>query len=233
MAPSNDRPHPAHLTFQQAVQKAVQHERESKAHQLFRAYPGHDRARIHRDGAQAHPDEDSMPGIMSPGATGVIYCTDRAMANGFKYGDPAWSNLGQGAPEVGPLPDAPARPDTFTFPEDSFEYGPTTGIKDLREAVAKLYNETYRYTGYQIPDYSAYSEMLGVFKRLVPIPTALKAANKYSMNLEQTKEDIHNQGLQVIIASNPRNPTGQAIKGDSLKELVEISRGKTTIILDE
>lgn len=28
-----------------------------------------------------------------PGATGVIYCTDRAMANGFKYDDPEWANL--------------------------------------------------------------------------------------------------------------------------------------------
>lgn len=265
MAPSHERPHPPPLSFKQAVKKVMKNEHESRAHQLFRAYPGHDRVGIQRDGVRDHPDEDTMPGIVSPGATGVIYCSDRAMANGFKYGDPAWANLGQGAPEVGPLPDAPSRPDTFTFPEDSFEYAPTTGIKDLREAVAKLYNETYRkgmssqytadnvcivpggraglsrvaavigdvYTGYQIPDYSAYSEMLGVFKRLVPIPTALKAANKYSMNLQQTKEDISNQGLQVILASNPRNPTGQAIKGDELKELVELSRGKTTVILDE
>lgn len=60
------------------------------------------------------------------------------------FRSPLYVSQGQGAPEVGPLPDAPPRPDTFTFPEDSFEYGPTTGIKDLRAAVAKLYNETYR-----------------------------------------------------------------------------------------
>ncbi|KAG8934074.1 hypothetical protein FRC01_005235 [Tulasnella sp. 417] len=171
---AQERPQVPPLSFKQAVKQVIKNERESRAHQLFRAYPGHDRVGLHQEGVRDQPDEDTMPGIMSPGATGVIYCTDRAMANGFKYGDPAWSNLGQGAPEVGPLPDAPARPDTFTFPEDSFEYGPTTGIKSLREAVAKLYNETYRYTGYQIPDYSAYSEMLGVFKRLVPIPTATR-----------------------------------------------------------
>lgn len=34
-----------------------------------------------------------MPGIINPGATGVIYCTDRAMANGFTYGNPEWVNL--------------------------------------------------------------------------------------------------------------------------------------------
>jgi len=27
--------------------------------------------------------------------------------------------------------------------------------------------------------------------------------------MEQTKKDIQNQGLSVILASNPRNPTGQ------------------------
>ena len=109
-----------------------------------------------------------MPGIISPGATGVIYCTDRAMANGFTYDDESWANLvsmqsmalimhqsfwsiltsiyfkGQGAPETGPLPDAPPRPDTFKFPVESFEYAPTTGIKALRTAVANLYNVTYR-----------------------------------------------------------------------------------------
>lgn len=238
-------------------------EKDSKAHQLFRSYPGHDHST--GDSSGAHPGAGKMPGITSPGATGVIYCTDRAMANGFTYDSQEWVNLGQGAPEVGPIPDAPKRPDIVAFSEASLEYGPTTGIKELREAVAHLYNVTYRqdkaskyaaenvcivpggragltrvaavigdvYTGYQIPDYTAYSEMLGSFKRLIPIPTVLKEENKYSMNIEQTKYDIRTQGLQVILASNPRNPTGQAIKGDDLKELVEISKGNTTLILDE
>ena len=75
-------------------------------------------------------DEETVPGILHPGSTGVIYCSDRAMANGFSYANShAWSNLGQGAPEVGPIPEADARPSTFTMPEDSLEYAPTTGVK--------------------------------------------------------------------------------------------------------
>jgi len=66
------------------------------------------------------------------------------MANGFSYTDPEWVNLGQGAPEVGPIPDGPARPQSVALPEESLEYGPTTGLKKLREAVANLYNVTYR-----------------------------------------------------------------------------------------
>ena len=67
------------------------------------------------------------------------------MANGFNYtSSHEWSNLGQGAPEVGNIPDAPERPTVIQLPLDSLEYAPTTGVKELREAVAHLYNHTYR-----------------------------------------------------------------------------------------
>jgi len=76
--------------------------------------------------------------------------------------------------------------------------------------------------------------MLSAFKRLVPVPTALEPENHYSLDIGQAKRDIRSQGLAVIIASNPRNPTGQVIKGQDLKELVEVSReNSTTVILDE
>ena len=108
-------------------------------------------------------DEETVPGIEHPGSTGVIYCSDRAMANGFNYtSSHEWANLGQGAPEVGEIPNAPPRLTTIQLPMDSLEYAPTTGVKgmwslyapfnaasdviwaELREAVAKLYNHTYR-----------------------------------------------------------------------------------------
>ena len=91
------------------------------------------------------------------------------MANGFSYACcHQWSNLGQGAPEVGPIPHAPDRPTSIPVPEDSLEYAPTTGVKgrwiplpyfhshilitvrsgfvisELRQAVADYYNYTYR-----------------------------------------------------------------------------------------
>ncbi len=88
------------------------------------------------------------------------------MANGFSYASSnEWANLGQGAPEVGPIPGSPARPTSIEVPTDSLEYAPTTGVKGLsfqnlvvntrrlmgcypfsalRQAVADLYNHTYR-----------------------------------------------------------------------------------------
>ncbi|KAF8636506.1 hypothetical protein AX17_003320 [Amanita inopinata Kibby_2008] len=218
------------------------------------------------------------------------------MANGFSYANThEWANLGQGAPEVGPLPNAPPRPETIPLPLDSLEYAPTTGVKcvcqskqpaflidtqkrlpALREAVATLYNKTYRqgkasqytyenvcivpggrsglsrvaavisdvYCSYQVPDYTAYDQVLSAFRRLVPVPTvhapftrttinSLDPKHKYRLDIEQTKKDIQNQGLAVIIASNPRNPTGQVIRGHELRELASLSHDGTTIILDE
>lgn len=90
-------------------------------------------------------NEETIPGIEHPGSTGVIYCSDRAMANGFTYASShEWANLGQGAPEVGDIPDAAPRPTSIQVPLESLEYAPTTGVKELREAVANLYNHTYR-----------------------------------------------------------------------------------------
>ncbi|KAH9950211.1 aminotransferase [Amylocystis lapponica] len=247
------------------VMKTYRHEKESEAHMIFRDAAGHKPKSVLPQ--TVNPEEETVPGIQHPGSTGVIYCSDRAMANGFSYASShEWANLGQGAPEVGPIPDAPPKPQSIPLPEDSLEYAPTTGIKALREAVATLYNHTYRqgkasqytyenvcivpggraglsrvaavvgdvYCSYQVPDYTAYDQVLGAFKRLIPVPTSLEADNNYRLDIEQTRKDIKNQGLEVIIASNPRNPTGQVIQGDELKQLVSLAReATTTVILDE
>ncbi|KAL0061454.1 hypothetical protein AAF712_011677 [Marasmius tenuissimus] len=250
------------------VIKHYKHEKDSEAHVIFRQSAGHKPKGIVPQ--LVNPEEETVPGIEHPGSTGVIYCSERAIANGFSYTEShAWANLGQGAPEVGPIPNAPPRPSYINMPTDSLEYAPTTGVKALREAVANLYNHTYRkgkasqYTyenvcivpggrsglsrlaavvgdatpsrpaGLSVPDYTAYDQVLSAFRRLVPVPTALDPAKKYRLDIEQVKRDIFTQGLAVILASNPRNPTGQVIQGKDLKELVQLGREGTTIILDE
>ncbi|MBJ96342.1 MAG: aspartate aminotransferase [Rickettsiales bacterium] len=76
--------------------------------------------------------------------TGVIFVMAEARDRGFDYGNKNWANLGQGAPEVGVLPDAPARLQQLDLDPSMFEYGPVGGLLELREAVAELYNERYR-----------------------------------------------------------------------------------------
>ncbi|KAJ3793768.1 pyridoxal phosphate-dependent transferase [Lentinula aff. detonsa] len=263
------------------VMRNMKHEKDSEAHQIFRQSAGHAPRGVVALPETVNPEEETVPGIQHPGSTGVIYCSERAIANGFSYtAQHEWANLGQGAPEVGPIPNAPERPKTIEMSLDSLEYAPTTGVKALREAVANLYNVTYRqnkasqytyenvcivpggrsglsrvaavigdvYTSYHIPDYTAYDQVLSAFKRLVPrtsqplcffpahstsMSSSFRSQNKYRLDIQQTKKDIATQGLAVILASNPRNPTGQVIKGNDLKELVALGREGTTIILDE
>ena len=76
--------------------------------------------------------------------TGVIYVMAKAAERGFHYGAEGWANLGQGAPETGPLPDSPARIDGISIDLQTHEYSPVMGLRALREAVAAMYNRRYR-----------------------------------------------------------------------------------------
>ncbi|GAA6064335.1 hypothetical protein JCM10212_003580 [Sporobolomyces blumeae] len=120
------------------------HESSSEAHRLFRSKPGHEH---HTNASRPH----ILTGIVSPGSTGVLYVSERAAANGYKPGHDGWANFGQGAPEVGKIEGGSERPGVIDLAqlsndagEDVNEYAPATGVRELREAVAKLYNETYR-----------------------------------------------------------------------------------------
>ncbi|KZV96169.1 PLP-dependent transferase [Exidia glandulosa HHB12029] len=255
---------PSHTELVDRVVKHAHTEHDSEAHKVFRAAPGHNKKGVIPQ--EIHPEEETVPGVVHPGSTGVIYCSDRAIANGFSYANShEWANFGQGAPEVGAIPDAPPRVTAIEIDEVTNEYAPTTGLVALRAAVANLYNDTYRkgktsqythenvcivpggraglsriaavvgdvYCAYQVPDYTAYQQVLSAFKRLVPIPTILEQEQHYRLDIEQMKKDVHRQGLSVMVASNPRNPTGQMIAGKDLEQLVQLGREHTTVILDE
>lgn len=75
---------------------------------------------------------------------GVIHVNNEAMKAGWRMGDPSWSNLGQGQPEVGIIPEAPARLDRIDLDPSDHAYGPVEGVAELREAVADHYNRLYR-----------------------------------------------------------------------------------------
>ena len=85
-----------------------------------------------------------IPGFRPVPFTGVIYVMAEAARHGYRYGHPDWCNLGQGMPETGPLPGAPARIQDITIALDDQEYAPVPGIPELRQAVAALYNTFYR-----------------------------------------------------------------------------------------
>lgn len=207
-----------------------------------------------------------LPGFSHVGQTGVIYVTQRAANVGFYYGNPEWANFGQGAPETGPLPEAPPKPTHVEMGPFEYEYASVTGIKELRTKVADLYNKRYRsgkksqYTfeniaivpggraglmrlavaigevnvGYFLPEYTAYEEMLTVFKHFVPIPNSRGPEENYKVTPEALAKEIQGRGLSAIALSNPCNPTGIVIEGEELKAWVDIAReSKCSIIMDE
>ncbi|GAA5833555.1 hypothetical protein JCM9279_001558 [Rhodotorula babjevae] len=249
----------------QGVKDHKRHEDDSDAHKLFRSIPGHGH---HSDDKEGH----DVPGIVPPGSTGVIYVSERAMANGWTAGSDEWANFGQGAPEVTHIPGSSPRPDKIsladlsaTIGDDVNEYAPTTGVKELREKVAAYYNDTYRadksskytyenvcivpggragltrvasvigdvFVSYTIPEYTSYDQLLSSFKRLVPLPTTLRAEDGYHLSVDHLEELVREQGITALFVSNPHNPTGQVIHGEELKRIVELSRQGTTMVLDE
>jgi len=198
--------------------------------------------------------------------TGVIYVMSEAGKRGFHYGHPDWANLGQGAPETGPITQGPERLAGISLPPATLEYSTVGGISELRAAVADLYNTRYRkglksqYSaenvaispggragltrlvaalgdlnlGHFIPDYTAYEELLDIFRRIIPIPIPLKPERGFRPSATTMPERAVSMGLGAVLISNPCNPTGQVVAGDDLAAWVEAARDlDCTLILDE
>lgn len=165
-------------------------------------------SKIHRQFRNAHEGHRAHAGLdPTRASTGVVWCTERAYEHGFLENPDEWANLGQGAPEVDDdIEGSFKRPQTIDISMTGREYGPTAGIKPLREAVANLYNAHHRqgkaskytwenvcivpggragliriaavlnnaYLGFFIPDYTAYNEMLSLFKNVSFLSTIYK-----------------------------------------------------------
>ena len=198
--------------------------------------------------------------------TGVIFVMSEASEQGFYYGNPDWANLGQGAPETGPLPGSPARLESIEMPQSTYEYSPVAGMQELREAVAALYNARFRegksskYTaenvaispggrsgltriaagvdhvnlGHFLPDYTAYEELLDLFREFIPIPLILKPEFGFRPEPDLIEEQIMGMGLAAILLSNPCNPTGQLLERRALERWVKAARDlQCALIMDE
>ncbi len=198
--------------------------------------------------------------------TGVIYVTSEASKLGFATNPAEWCNLGQGQPETGDLPGAPPRVKSVDVALDDLEYAPVAGLRELREAVAALYNRLYRrglasqYTadnvcisgggraaltraaaslgsinlGHFLPDYTAYEELLDIFKAFTSIPILLEGERGYSFTAEDLRREIQGRGLSALLLSNPCNPTGKLVAGEELDRWVSVARElDCTLLLDE
>src|ERR1700677_21909 len=88
--------------------------------------------------------------------------------------------------------------------------------------------------GHFIPDYTAYEELLSVFKAFTPIPILLEAKNRYKIPVADLKDEILGRGLSAMLVSNPCNPTGQLMEGKELSAWCALAREcQCSMIFDE
>ena len=88
--------------------------------------------------------------------------------------------------------------------------------------------------GHVLPDYTAYEELLAIFRAFVPIPISLHADEGFTLSASRLQREIRGAGLGAMLLSNPCNPTGVAVRGEQLDGWVSTARGHgCALILDE
>ena len=88
--------------------------------------------------------------------------------------------------------------------------------------------------GHFLPDYTAYEELLGVFRLFNPIPILLDHERRYHFNVDELRKEILGRGLSALLLSNPCNPTGRTIAGSELAAWVATCRTlDCAMIVDE
>jgi len=88
--------------------------------------------------------------------------------------------------------------------------------------------------GHFLPDYTAYEELLGVFRLFNPIPILLESDRRYHFSVDELRKEILGRGLSGLLLSNPCNPTGRTVAGSELAAWVATCRAlDCALIVDE
>jgi aspartate/methionine/tyrosine aminotransferase len=89
--------------------------------------------------------------------------------------------------------------------------------------------------GYQVPDYTAYEDMLSLhLAHTMTVPVRTRAEDGFVLDPERFEREVVDHGIAAFILSNPCNPTGALIDGERLRALVDIARRRNvTLLLDE
>lgn len=116
----------------------------------------------------------------------------------------------------------------YTFENVSISGGGRVALTRLAAALGNIN------MGHFLPDYTAYEELLSIFKAFIPIPILLDAATGYQISKEHLEKEILGRGLKALLMSNPANPTGQLLEGENLRQWVAMAREyRCALILDE
>jgi len=85
--------------------------------------------------------------------------------------------------------------------------------------------------GHFLPDYTAYEELLDVFKAFTAIPILLEGERGYAFTHEDLRREVQGRGLSALLFSNPCNPTGKLVQGDELARWVGVAREQECVLL--
>lgn len=78
--------------------------------------------------------------------------------------------------------------------------------------------------GHFLPDYTAYEELLDIFRAFLPTPILLDAERGFAFDAQDLRREILGRGLSGVLMSNPCNPTGRLVWGDELAAWVATAR---------
>jgi aspartate/methionine/tyrosine aminotransferase len=88
--------------------------------------------------------------------------------------------------------------------------------------------------GHFLPDYTAYEELLEIFRLVTPIPILLQRERAYDFSTADLEREIRGRGLSALLLSNPANPTGKVLRDGELDSWVDVARRfDCTLLLDE
>src|SRR6516162_87354 len=85
--------------------------------------------------------------------------------------------------------------------------------------------------GHFLPDYTAYEELLDIFKAFTAIPILLEGERGYAFTVEDLRREVHGRGLSALLLSNPCNPTGKLVQGEELSRWVDLARELDCVLL--
>ncbi|MBX2813314.1 MAG: pyridoxal phosphate-dependent aminotransferase [Myxococcales bacterium] len=119
-------------------------------------------------------------------------------------------------------------PSKYTAENVAISGGGRASLTRLAAAVGRVN------LGHFLPDYTAYEELLDLFRVFHPIPIPLDPHQGYAYSREKLREEILGKGLSVLLLSNPCNPTGKTLRDEELSDWIGIARAlDCTMVFDE
>jgi aspartate aminotransferase len=141
------------------------------------------------------------------------------------------------------------------------KYGPTTGLPDLRQAIANYISTTRQIKVgpenvcvvpggkpimyfviialvepgdeviYPDPGFPIYESMIR-FQGGVPVPMPLLEKNNFSLDLNVFKSLLTDK-TKLVILNSPANPTGGIIPADDVKQIADLLRERDVMVLSD